>query len=133
MKARLPTLSVALGPYIPLIVVNCLILGRQEMFASKNTPSRAVLDGLGAGSGFLGVLFLLGGVRELLGSGSFLGLPLMPQVFQPWLIMVLPGGAFFTLGVIMAIANAYGQHRERSERQARLAQFVKPHEEEATV
>jgi Na+-translocating ferredoxin:NAD+ oxidoreductase subunit E len=119
MKARFPELSAALGPYIPLIVVNCLILGRQEMFASKNEPHRAVLDGLGAGSGFLVVLFLLGGARELLGNGAFLGVRLMPRAFEPWVIMVLPGGAFLTLGVMMAAANAYSQYRQRAGLRAR--------------
>lgn len=131
MKALFPDLSAALGPYIPLIVVNCLVLGRQEMFASRNPPGRAVLDALGAGGGFLLVLFLLGGVRELLGSGAFLGVTLMPAGFQPWLIMVLPGGAFLTLGVMMAAANAYSQHREQLERKARHEQLSQSFEKGA--
>jgi Na+-translocating ferredoxin:NAD+ oxidoreductase subunit E len=129
MKARFPALSTALGPYIPLIVVNCLILGRQEMFASKNPPPRAVLDGLGAGSGFLVVLTLLGGLRELLGAGTLLGTRVMPAAFEPWVIMVLPGGAFLTLGMIMGAANAFVLYRQQRERRLRQAQAVRPVEE----
>lgn len=133
MKARFPDLSEALGPYIPLIVVNCLILGRQEMFASKNRPHRAMLDGLGVGSGFLLVLFVLGGVREVIGSGSLLGLPVMPPAFEPWVIMVLPGGAFLTLGVLMALANAVVLHRQQASRQPRQAGSTGAGEKEAVV
>jgi len=122
MKALFPELSAALGPYVPLIVVNCLILARQEIFASRNTPFRAVLDGMGAGGGFLIVLFVLGGAREILGSGTFLGSAVMPAAFQPWLIMILPGGAFLTLGVMMAMANVYSQYLEKREHKARQAQ-----------
>lgn len=123
MKAEFPELSAALGPYIPLIVVNCLILGRQEMFASKNPPLRAVVDGLGSGSGFLIVLFLLGGVRELLGARTFLGFQVLPEVFEPWLIMVLPGGAFLTLGLMLGLANLYVDRQRRSESARRIMQL----------
>jgi Na+-translocating ferredoxin:NAD+ oxidoreductase subunit E len=133
MKARFPALSSSLGPYIPLIVVNCLILGRQEMFASKNQPVRAVLDGFGVGTGFLVVLFTLGGVREVIGSGTFLGAQVMPAAFQPWLIMVLPGGAFLTLGVLMGLANAYVLHRQKVERQGQQTKLAGTVEKEVAV
>jgi len=133
MKARFPQLSSALGAYIPLIVVNCLILGRQETFASKNKPLTAFLDGLGAGLGFLAVLFVLGGIRELIGTGTFLGLQIMPKFFQPWLIMVLPGGAFLTLGMMLAITNAFIQHRQKKERRIHFAQISRLKEQEDTI
>jgi Na+-translocating ferredoxin:NAD+ oxidoreductase subunit E len=128
LKARFPELSASLGAYIPLIVVNCLILGRQEAFASKNPPLRAVVDGLGAGSGFLAALFLIGGMREVLGNGKFLGYTVMPAAFQPWLIMVLPGGAFLALGVIMAAVNAWNI-RQQLQQAARQAPSTHPLEE----
>ena len=115
MRAQFPDLSKALGPYIPLIVVNCIILGRQEAFASKNTPLRAVLDALGMGSGFLLALVSLGGIRELIGSRSFLGIQIMPDAFEPWLIMILPAGAFITLGLMMGGLNALVNSRKRRE------------------
>jgi Na+-translocating ferredoxin:NAD+ oxidoreductase subunit E len=124
MKAQFPAMSMALGPYIPLIVVNCLILGRQEMFASKNPPLRSIVDGLGAGSGFLVVLTLLGGLREILGAGTLLGMRVMPAVFEPWVIMMLPGGAFLMLGVMMGAANAFVLYRQNRERHLRQEQAV---------
>lgn len=123
MKAEFPDLSAALGPYIPLIVVNCLILGRQEMFASKNNPLRAVLDGLGNGSGFLLVLFLLGGVRELLGARTLLGFQVLPESFEPWLIMILPSGAFLTLGLMIGFINLYLIRKRSMERESLASQY----------
>jgi electron transport complex protein RnfE len=87
----------ALGAFISLIVVNCLILGRAEAFASRNTVGRSLLDGLGMGLGFSLALLSLGTVREVMGSGSFFGVRLMPDGFQPWVVMLLPSGGFFTL------------------------------------
>lgn len=95
----------ALGAFVPLIVVNCLILGRAEAFASKNTVYRSSLDGLGMGLGFALALFMLGVVRELLGSGSLFGLPVFGSHFQAWVIMILPSGGFFTLAFLLLIAN----------------------------
>ena len=113
MKAKFPELSKSLGPYIPLIVVNCLILGRQEAFSSKNNPIRSIFDALGAGTGFLVALATLGGVREILGSGKLLGMTVLPEaVFTPWLVMILPAGAFLTLGIILGIANIFEQRKE---------------------
>jgi electron transport complex protein RnfE len=95
----------ALGAFISLIVVNCLILGRAEAFASKNTVGKSILDGLGMGVGFTFALLCLGCVREILGSGSLFGLPLFPAGFQPWVVMILPSGGFFTLGLWLLVFN----------------------------
>ncbi|MBU1099149.1 MAG: electron transport complex subunit E [Bacteroidetes bacterium] len=118
MKAQFWELSKALGPYIPLIVVNCIILGRQEAFASKNGPLRSVLDALGMGTGFLLALFVLGSIRELLGNGTILGIQIMPDFFETWLVMILPAGAFLTLGLLMGFSNAFMDKRKRNEQQA---------------
>jgi len=87
----------ALGPFIALIVVNCIILGRAEAFASKNTVGKAILDGLGMGAGFAIALFCLGSVREILGAGTLFGVSLFGPNFQPWVLFLLPSGGFFTL------------------------------------
>jgi electron transport complex protein RnfE len=97
-------ISKALGPYVPLIVVNCNILGRAEAFASKNTVGRSVLDALGVSAGFIMALLVLSSIREILGSGTFLGFRILGPWFEPWTIMVLPAGGFITLGVLMAIS-----------------------------
>lgn len=88
----------SLGAFISLIVVNCMILGRAEAFASKSTPGKAILDAAGMGIGFAFALLCLGGVREILGNGTFFGISLFGPNFEPWIIMILPGGGFFTLG-----------------------------------
>jgi electron transport complex protein RnfE len=111
----------ALGAFISLIVVNCLILGRAEAFASKNTVGRSILDGLGMGVGFTFALLCLGGVREILGSGSLFGVALFPDGFQPWVVMILPSGGFFTLGVLLLVFNRI---RSRQEQQQALLQEV---------
>ena len=109
----------ALGAFIALIVVNCLILGRAEAFASKNTPGRAVLDGLGMGAGFTGALLFIGVVREILGSGSLFGIPVFPDGFQTWTIMVLPSGGFFAMALWLLIANRIrGKQEERQKKAA---------------
>jgi H+/Na+-translocating ferredoxin:NAD+ oxidoreductase subunit E len=95
----------ALGAFISLIVVNCLILGRAEAFASKNSVGRSILDGLGMGVGFTFALLCLGCVREIFGSGTLFGLPLFPAGFQPWIVMILPSGGFFTLGLWLLLFN----------------------------
>lgn len=107
LAARFPPISKALGPYVPLIVVNCLILGRQEAFTSKNPLFRSVADTLGMGLGFTWALILLGSIRELLGSGSVFGHPLLGGWFRPWIIMILPAGAFITLGILIALMNTF--------------------------
>ena len=95
----------SLGAFIALIVVNCLILGRAEAFASKNSLGRSMLDGLGMGIGFTVALLSIGMVREILGSGSLFGISLFPDTFQTWTVMVLPSGGFFVTAVWLLIAN----------------------------
>ena len=95
----------ALGAFISLIVVNCLILGRAEAFASKNGLGRSVLDGLGMGLGFTIALFCLGAVREIFGSGSLFGVSLFHDGFQDWVMMILPSGGFFTLAAWLLLFN----------------------------
>ncbi len=126
MKAQFPELSKSLGPYIPLIVVNCLILGRQEAFSSKNGVGRSVLDALGMGTGFLGALFVLGGIREILGTRTLLGFQVLPDFYEPWLIMILPAGAFLTLGLLMGFSNAYIAKKKNKERETLREKYLKP-------
>ena len=102
----------ALGAFISLIVVNCLILGRAEAFASKHGVFASAVDGLGMGVGFTGALLSLGAVREILGSGSFLGVSLFGDNFEPWLVMVLPPGGFLALGFWLLGLNWWTQRRE---------------------
>ncbi|MBQ8128257.1 MAG: electron transport complex subunit E [Prevotella sp.] len=104
IKAYLPDVDKALGLFIPLIVVNCIILGRAEAFACKNSPVSSLFDGIGIGLGFTFALTLLGIVRELLGAGSIFGLTLLPETCNV-LLFILPPGAFITLGYLIAIVN----------------------------
>lgn len=104
IKAFAPSLNTALGVYLPLITVNCIILGRAEMFASKNNVLAGALDGLGMGLGFTIVIVLMSAVREFLGAGALLGIALMPESIAPMTIMILPPGGFFVFGVFMALA-----------------------------
>jgi len=105
LKANFYEISKALGPYVPLIVVNCVILGRAEAFASKNGPARSFLDALGMGVGFTAALVVLGSCREVLGSGTLFGVRVMAQGFTNWIVMVLPAGAFITLGLLVGVFN----------------------------
>ncbi len=98
-------LSRSLGAFIALIVVNCLILGRSEAFASKNTSMRAVVDALGMGVGFTGALLMIGVVREVLGSGTLFGMTLLGDAFQTWTVMVLPSGGFFAMALWLLLFN----------------------------
>jgi electron transport complex protein RnfE len=104
LKAYFYQISKALGPYVPLIVVNCIILGRQEAFSSKNSVGRSFIDALGMSSGFILALLVLSSIREILGAGTFLGYKVMGPWFKPWNIMILPPGAFLALGVLLGIA-----------------------------
>lgn len=112
MHAFTPALHAALGIFVPLIVVNCIILGRAEAFASKNTMAMSVVDAFGMGLGFTVNLMILGGIREILGSGQLLGRPVFPPDFQPSLVMILPPGAFLTLGALMALMNLISRRLE---------------------
>lgn len=103
----------SLGAFISLIVANCFILGRAEAFASKNTFGRSVLDALGMGAGFTLALLCMGGLREILGNGSFFGLAVFPGQFQPWVVMILPSGGFFTLAFWLLAINRVKTSKER--------------------
>lgn len=104
LAASFPEISKALGPFIPLIVANCLLLGRAEAFAAKVGPVRAVADGMGMGLGFTLSLAAMSSVRELLGRGSLLGFDMLGPRWEPWVFMVLPAGGFFTLGLLLITA-----------------------------
>lgn len=106
MQAYLPALYASLGLFIPLIVVNCIVLGRAEAFAAKNGVFDSALDGLGIGLGFTIALTILGAVRELLGTGMIFGLPVFPEDYG-MLLFILAPGAFITLGLLIAIKNIW--------------------------
>ncbi len=107
VKAYLPDLDKSLGVYLPLIVVNCIILGRAEAFAGKNSVFYSALDGIGMGIGFTCALILMGGIRELLGSGSIYGFNVLPQIgsLSPMTIFILAPGGFFVFGILIALTN----------------------------
>ncbi|MDT8420200.1 MAG: electron transport complex subunit E [Desulfuromonadales bacterium] len=107
MEAWVYDLYQALGIFIPLIVVNCLILGRAEAFASKRPVLDAAVDGIGMGLGFTLALFILGAVREIFGAGELLGFALFGAGYQPILLMILPPGAFISLGLLLAAMNKF--------------------------
>lgn len=113
LAAIVPDIHKALGAFIALIVVNCIILGRQEAFASRNPVGRSVLDAVGTGGGFVIALLLMGTIREVLGTGTLLGQPLFGPRYEPWVIMILPPGGFLTLGVILLLLSAIAQRRAR--------------------
>jgi len=104
LAAFFPPISKALGPYVPLIVVNCIILGRQEAFSSRNSVGRSLIDALGMSSGFILALLILSSIREILGAGTFLGIQVLGSWFKPWIIMLLPAGAFMSLGILLGTA-----------------------------
>ena len=108
----------ALGAFISLIVVNCLILGRAEAFASQHGIFRSLMDGLGMGCGFCLALLCLGGMREILGSGSLFGVSLFGERFQPWIVMLLPAGGFFSLAIWLILFNWCGARRSRRAEEA---------------
>ncbi len=112
IKAYAPELDRSLGIFIPLIVVNCIILGRAEAFASKNSIFASIMDALGVGVGFTGALIVISTVREVLGAGTILGYPIFGSGFQPALIMILPPGAFIAMGCIIGILNKLKQKGE---------------------
>jgi len=115
LEAVVPEIHKALGAFIALIVVNCIILGRQEAFASKRPIGRALLDAMGTGVGFIIALLMMGTVREVVGSGTFLGWSLFGPSYEPWVVMILPPGGFLTLGFILLALNWSRGRREAKE------------------
>ena len=111
LLALFPGLHKELGAFIPLIVANCMILGRQEAFAANHPVGAALADAIGMAGGFLFALFVLGSIREIFGSGSFLGFSLLGPAFEPWVVMLLPPGGFLTLGFILLLFNR-ARHRQ---------------------
>ena len=115
VKAFLPSIDAALGIYLPLIVVNCIILGRAEMFASKNPILPSILDAIGMGIGFTATLTLMGAIRELIGAGSLFGLPITANFISPMVIMLLPPGGFFVFGILVALSNKIAEKLGREK------------------
>lgn len=113
IKAFLPSMSSSLGIYIPLIVVNCIIFARAEAFAFKNPVLPSIADGLGMGLGFTMSLTLLSSVREIIGSGKWFGMQIMPPSYKPMSIIISPSGGFLTLGVLILLVNALVKYLEK--------------------
>jgi electron transport complex protein RnfE len=124
LEAVVPEIHKALGAFIALIVVNCMILGRQEAFASKNTVPRAMLDAVGTGIGFIIAMLMMGGIREIFGYGTFLGFPLFGSNYEPWIIFILPPGGFFTIGFILLAMNWWQRRQEERAKAAALEEVV---------
>jgi electron transport complex protein RnfE len=118
LAAVAPGVHKALGAFVALIVVNCIILGRAEAFASKNTVWRSTLDAIGNGIGFTWMMLVMGSVREVLGNGTWLGIRVFGENFEPWVIMILPPGGFLTLGSIMLLVGGW-KHRQLERVRAR--------------
>ncbi len=106
LRAYMPDISRALGPYVGLIITNCIIMGRAEAFAQSNPPLISIWDGLTSGFGYMGVLLAIALFRELLGFGTLFGYQVLPNAFEPWIIMVLPPSAFFLLGILIWVAKS---------------------------
>ncbi|MHC4337225.1 MAG: electron transport complex subunit RsxE [Planctomycetota bacterium] len=111
LKAYMPEMSERLGPYVPLIIVNCIIICRAEACASKNGLAVSIIDAIGMGIGFTMTLCVLAGIRELLATGKIFELQVMPDVFVPWAAMSMPVGAFITLGLLLGLVNAVTKKR----------------------
>jgi len=107
LKAYVPSLDKALGIFIPLIVVNCIILARAEMFACKNGPFLSALDGIGMGLGFTLALVIIGSIRELIGNGTIFGFKVTADLFSPAVIMILPPGGFIVFGIVIGLLNKF--------------------------
>ncbi len=112
LAALFPPISKALGPYVPLIVVNCMILGRAEAFAQKNPILPTLADTLGIGLGFTISLVVMSAIREILGFGSIFNIQLLGDWFEPWIVMILPAGAFLVLGGLIALVNYISSRKE---------------------
>jgi Na+-translocating ferredoxin:NAD+ oxidoreductase subunit E len=133
LEAIVPEIHMALGPYVPLIVCNCMILGRQEAFASRRPVGRAALDAAGTGAGFLIAILMMGAIREVLGSGTFLGFELFGPAFEPWIIMILPPGGFLTIGVILMVIAWWEGRRTEGRDVAPWPQGVGPEDDGTPV
>lgn len=116
LKAYMPEMSKALGPYVGLIITNCIIMGRAEAYAQKNPPLPAFLDGLAAGLGYAIVLLIISFVRELLGFGTLFGITILGEWWTSWTLMIMPPGAFFVLAIVIWIAKGI-QERDKEEGQ----------------
>ena len=114
MEAYVPPLHKSLGIFIPLIVVNCIILGRAEAFASKNGVFKSMLDGLGMGLGFMLAIVIIGLIREILGVGTILDIRILPASYKPMIAAILPPGAFITIGLLMGLLNIF-QNKKKSK------------------
>ena len=112
LEALVPGIHKALGAFVGLIIVNCIILARQEAFASRHPVGRSVLDAVGSGVGFTITMLIMGSIREVLGAGSFLGYRLFGASFEPWVIFTLPPGGFFTLGFVLLFLSWTQRRRE---------------------
>ncbi|MDW7672113.1 MAG: electron transport complex subunit RsxE [Bacillota bacterium] len=107
LKAYMPAMSEALGPYVGLIITNCIIMGRCEVYAQNNPPVVSFFDGIASGSGYAAVLLIIAFFRELLGFGSLFGINIMGANWTNWVFMIMPPGAFFMLGILIWVANTY--------------------------
>ena len=116
LEALVPDIHKALGAFVALIVVNCMILGRQEAFASKNPIGRSLLDAFGTGVGFMIAMLMMGTVREVLGNGTILGAKVIPGNFEPWVIFILPPGGFLTLGAWLMVIAWWTERRTKGAR-----------------
>jgi len=116
LAAVFPAISKALGPYVPLIVVNCIILGRAEGYAQKNPVVPSLVDALGIGTGFIISLSVMGAIREVLGFGSILGFKVLGDWFEPWIVMILPAGAFIVFGGLIAAINYISQRKAAAQK-----------------
>ncbi|MDO4460613.1 MAG: electron transport complex subunit E [Clostridia bacterium] len=116
VKAFVPSLDTSLGVFLPLIVVNCIILGRAESFASKNKVIPSIIDGLGMGVGFTAALLAMGIIRELLGAGTVFGFPILANIMDPIVIFLLPPGGFFVFGILIAIAGKLSEEGHAPEK-----------------
>jgi Na+-translocating ferredoxin:NAD+ oxidoreductase subunit E len=121
MAAYTPALYKALGIFVPLIVVNCIILGRAEAFAGKFGVLRSTLDGIGMGIGFTIVLCVVATIREMLGDGKLWGFPIMGQTYDPMLLMILPAGGFFVLGLLLGVIKMKDLRTEAKKRESAIA------------
>ncbi|MBL7108570.1 MAG: electron transport complex subunit E [Candidatus Cloacimonetes bacterium] len=113
MNAYSPDMHKNLGIFIPLIVVNCIILGRAEAFAGKHSVGKSILDAIGMGIGFTLAIIIIAVIREILGNGTILEIPILPTSYKPMIVAILPPGAFFTIGLLMGLINMLGNKKQK--------------------